>query len=51
MDVEASAVVLEEERLGEFHNLLLPVTLQVEFPDRWEWRPTPGTGYFVCDAY
>jgi hypothetical protein len=27
------------------------VTLQVETPDRWQWRPDPATGYSVCDAY
>jgi hypothetical protein len=25
--------------------------LQVESPDRWEWRTDPSTGYFVCDSY
>jgi hypothetical protein len=25
--------------------------MQVESPDRWQWRPDQGTGYSVCDAY
>jgi hypothetical protein len=27
------------------------ITLQVESPDRWQWRPDPVTGYSVHDAY
>jgi hypothetical protein len=41
----------EEEMLRECKTLLLPVTLQVDSPDRWQWRPDPSTGYYVCDAY
>jgi hypothetical protein len=37
--------------VGECQNLLLTVTLQVESPDRWQWRPDPLTGYSVRDAY
>jgi hypothetical protein len=37
--------------LGECQALLLLVTLQVEFSNRWEWRPAPNTGYSVRDAY
>ncbi|KAK2393210.1 hypothetical protein QL285_055182 [Trifolium repens] len=41
----------EEELVGECQNLLLTVTLQVESPDRWQWRSDPLTGYSVRDAY
>jgi hypothetical protein len=37
--------------LGECQTLLLFVTLQVESPDRWQWRPDPAMGYSVHDAY
>jgi hypothetical protein len=43
--------VWDEEMLRECQILLLPVTLQVELPDRWLWRPDPDTGYSVHDAY
>ncbi|KAK2411535.1 hypothetical protein QL285_046803 [Trifolium repens] len=40
----------EEELLRECQALLLPVTLQVASPDRWQWRPDPVAGYSVHDA-
>jgi hypothetical protein len=42
---------LEDELLGECQDLLLPVTLQVESSDRWQWGPDPVVGYTVHDAY
>jgi hypothetical protein len=42
---------LDEELLGECQDLLFPVTLQVESPYRWQWRPDPVVGYTVHDAY
>ncbi|PNX66584.1 receptor-like protein kinase ANXUR2, partial [Trifolium pratense] len=41
----------EEELLDECQTLLLPVFLQVESSDRWQWRPDPDTSYSVCGAY
>jgi hypothetical protein len=41
----------EEEMLGKCQTLFHPVTLQVESPDRWQWRPDLVTGYSVRDAY
>jgi hypothetical protein len=41
----------EEEMVGECQTLLLTVTLQVDSPERWHWRPDPVTGYLVRDAY
>jgi hypothetical protein len=43
--------VWEEEIVGECQTLHLTVTLQVESPYRWMWRPDPLTGYSVRDAY
>jgi hypothetical protein len=37
--------------VGECQTLLLIVTLQVDSPDRWQWRLDPVTGYLVRDAY
>jgi hypothetical protein len=37
--------------LGKCQTLLLPVTLQVESPNRCQWRSDPITGYSVRDAY
>ncbi|KAK2458058.1 hypothetical protein QL285_005261 [Trifolium repens] len=37
--------------LRECQILLLPVTLPVEVPDRWQWWPDPHTSYSVRDAY
>jgi hypothetical protein len=37
--------------LGECHILILTLTLQVAFPDTWQWRPDPAVGYSVRNAY
>jgi hypothetical protein len=41
----------EEEMLGECQTLLLTVSVQVDSPDRWQWRHDPALGYSVRDAY
>jgi hypothetical protein len=41
----------EDELLGECQTLLLSVALQVESPDRWQWRSDPAMRYSVRDAY
>ncbi|KAK2403415.1 hypothetical protein QL285_052853 [Trifolium repens] len=43
--------VWEEEMLRECQTLLLPLTLEVDSLDRWQWRPDPVSGYSVRDAY
>jgi hypothetical protein len=37
--------------LGECQTLLLTVSVQVDSPDRWQWRHDPASGYSVRDAY
>jgi hypothetical protein len=37
--------------LGECQILLLSVAMQVDSPDRWQWRHDPDTGYSMCGAY
>jgi hypothetical protein len=37
--------------LGECHTLLLPVTMQVESPNRWQWQPYPDTSYSILASY
>ncbi|GAU10877.1 hypothetical protein TSUD_425420, partial [Trifolium subterraneum] len=41
----------EEEMLGECQTLLLTVSLQDQFSDRWQWRPDLDRGYTVRGAY
>jgi hypothetical protein len=41
----------DEELLGECQTLLLTVALQVDSPDRGQWRSDPTMGYSVRDAY
>jgi hypothetical protein len=41
----------EEEELRECQSLLLTVSLQVQFPDRWQWQPDIDSGYTVRGAY
>ncbi|GAU37762.1 hypothetical protein TSUD_102790 [Trifolium subterraneum] len=41
----------EEEMLEECQTLLLTVSLQDHFSDRWEWRPDLDSGYTVRGAY
>jgi hypothetical protein len=41
----------EEEELRECQSLLLTVSLQVQFPDRWQWHPDIDSGYTVRGAY
>ncbi|KAK2370837.1 hypothetical protein QL285_083849 [Trifolium repens] len=41
----------EEEMLGECQSLLLPITVQAQTPDRWQWQPDPDGGYTVRGAY
>ncbi|KAK2363998.1 hypothetical protein QL285_088919 [Trifolium repens] len=35
----------------ECQTLLHDFTLQVQYPDRWQWRPDPDHGYSVRGAY
>jgi hypothetical protein len=39
--------VWEEEMLGECQILLIPFTVQVGSPDRWQWHPDLDSGYSV----
>ncbi|MCI56072.1 heat-shock protein, partial [Trifolium medium] len=41
----------EEEMLGECQTLLLNLSLQAQFSDRWQWQPDPDKGYSVRGAY
>ncbi|KAK2370489.1 hypothetical protein QL285_083537 [Trifolium repens] len=41
----------EEEELRECQSLLLTISLQVQFPDRWQWQPDVDSGYTVRGAY
>ncbi|MCI71093.1 heat-shock protein, partial [Trifolium medium] len=40
-----------EEMLGECQTLLLHISLQDHFQDRWQWRPDLDRGYTVRGAY
>ncbi|GAU23620.1 hypothetical protein TSUD_386090 [Trifolium subterraneum] len=41
----------EEEMLGECQTLLLTVSLQDHFSDRWQWQPDLDSGYTARGAY
>ncbi|GAU50553.1 hypothetical protein TSUD_281270 [Trifolium subterraneum] len=43
--------VWEEDLLRECQSLLLTISLQAQFFDRWQWQPDPDKGYTVRGAY